>query len=259
MKNRRMPWLTLSMYGVSSATRVAPIAPSPVHGRRDRVRDRHLGPAALVHARGDAGRADHHRGRRAAVGDDVDPLARAQRAGAVGDPALHRAQRLLVDVGVVQDPRVEHGGARDARHDLPELVLDRVVGGEHDQADRRARRDPAVELEGHVLAVDPQRLFGGGHAIRLPRRDDPDLDQELRERELRLDAGPRRGVWPSGTQASHSRVHLVERADVGQPDGGHQDLRLVAAALGQQAVDRWRGWRASGRPTSAASDTWPAR
>jgi hypothetical protein len=37
-----------------------------------------------------------------------------------------------------------------------------VIGREHDQADRRARRDAAVERVGDVLPVDAEILIGRG-------------------------------------------------------------------------------------------------
>src|SRR5438105_4627535 len=70
-------------------------------------------------------------------------------------------------------------------------------------------------------------LFGGDHH---------DLDQRPRVGELRLDAGARRQVF----RVDPRRPDLVHRrpvADVGDPDVRLQHLRLVRAALAEQAVD----------------------
>src|SRR2546421_5016326 len=70
-------------------------------------------------------------------------------------------------------------------------------------------------------------LFGGGHH---------DLDQRPRIGELRLDAGARRQVLGVDPRAPYL-VHRRAVADVGDPDLRLQDLRLVRAALAEQAVD----------------------
>ena len=68
----------------------------------------------------------------------------------VREPALHRRQRLGRDPGVVQDPALVQPHAGHVGQDAPPLVLDRVVGREHDQPEPRARGDARVEREGQA-------------------------------------------------------------------------------------------------------------
>src|SRR5438876_695075 len=70
----------------------------------------------------------------------------------------------------------------------------------------------------------------------LFRRGDHDFDQAARVGELGLDAGAYRHVLriaPGGPDLVHRRTV----ANVGNPDGRGENLRLVAAALGKQPVD----------------------
>ncbi len=57
------------------------------------------------------------------------------------------------------------------------------------------------------------------------------------------------------------RVHFGEGGDVGEPDVGGEQLRLVRAGLGQQRIDdaeNFGGLLADALP-AAFSATWPAR
>jgi len=77
------------------------------------------------------------------------------------------------------------------------------------------------------LVLDQLGIFGGDHH---------DFDQRPGVRQLGLDAGARRQVLRVDPCAP-DLVHRRAVADVGDPDGGLQHLRLVRAAFRQQAVD----------------------
>src|SRR5262249_33528851 len=62
-------------------------------------------------------------------------------------------------------------------------------------------------------------------------------DLLLRALQQRLDAGARRRMTERHPGIPHL-VHLVDGADVGKPDGGGEELRLVGAGLGEKAVDQ---------------------
>src|ERR1044071_6597529 len=87
--------------------------------------------------------------------------------------------------------------------------------------DDKDRSATTPEADFHNLS------FRGGHH---------DFDQAARVGELRLDAGAHRHVLriaPGGPNLVHRRAVT----DVGDPDGGGEDLRLVRPALGEQPVD----------------------
>src|SRR5215207_7279126 len=77
--------------------------------------------------------------------------------------------------------------------------------------------------------------FSGGRRLSLRRRHH-DLDRVLRRGELRLDGRAGRRVAGRNPRVP-DRVHLVEGRHVGKPDIRRQELRLVGAGLGEQAVD----------------------
>src|SRR5258705_12696062 len=68
-----------------------------------------------------------------------------------------------------------------------------------------------------------------------PRRSHPDLDHLGGRLQPRLDAGARGGAALRNPSIP-DLVHLVDRADVLQPDRSLQKLRLVGASLGQESV-----------------------
>src|SRR3954453_788589 len=83
-----------------------------------------------------------------------------------------------------------------------------------------------------------RRIYSGSTppARGSARRRHHDLDRVLRRGELCLDGRAGRRV-AGRDPAVPERVHLVEGGDVGKPDIRRQELRLVGAGLGEQAVD----------------------
>ena len=84
--------------------------------------------------------------------------------------------------------------------------------------------DQYIELEDQLN----RRLLAGC--------DDPDLYLILRMGEARFHAGPG-GRLPVRHPGIPDRVHFVVVADVGEPDGGHQDFALAGAGLPEVLVD----------------------
>ena len=63
----------------------------------------------------------------------------------------------------------------------------------------------------------------------------------MRGGELGLDGGARGRVALSDPGVPHG-VHLGESLDVGQPDGGGQNLGLVGSRLGERAIDDFQNF-----------------
>jgi len=61
-----------------------------------------------------------------------------------------------VIAGRIHEPALVIGYPVEATEHRAPLVLERVVGREHDEAKRRAMRDAAVEREGQAQPVDQQ-------------------------------------------------------------------------------------------------------
>src|SRR5262249_40896362 len=79
-------------------------------------------------------------------------------------------------------------------------------------------------------------------AMRLSRRSDLDLDLLLGPLEQCFDTGTS-GCATSGYPGVPHLVHLVHGANIGKPDGGFQELRLVGAGLGEIGVDDRQDFR----------------
>ena len=82
------------------------------------------------------------------------------------DILLHGAQRFRCGLRRVVDARLVDADARQP-DDPAELVLDRLVGREHDQSDRRACGDPAIQPMRQMLPVDDQ-VRRGARSPQLP-------------------------------------------------------------------------------------------
>src|SRR5215813_2974644 len=76
----------------------------------------------------------------------------------------------------------------------------------------------------------------GPRSCTSPRRGHPDLDHLGGRLQPRLDAGPR-GRAALRNPGIPDLVHLVDGANVLQPDRRLQELRLVRARLGKEPVD----------------------
>ena len=112
------------------------------------------------------------------------------------------------------------------------------VDVEPGERDAPAHQDAADDLaDAPEPGAHPHHGGSEGRECSAPSacRDDADLDQILGVREPGLDARPRRRLPRHDPLVPH-RIYVVEVADVGQPDGGHQQLRLVAATVRQQLV-----------------------
>src|SRR5712671_4311872 len=79
-------------------------------------------------------------------------------------------------------------------------------------------------------------------AMRLSRRSDLDLDLLLRPLEQRFDTGASGCATGRHPGVPHF-VHLVHGANIGKPDGGFQELRLVGAGLGEIGIDDRQDFR----------------
>ena len=94
--------------------------------------------------------------------DDVEFQARQDQIEARRDPRADRAQGFRIDVVVVEDARLIE---RDAglRIEFAELVLHRLVGRQHDQADRGARG----ERRRRAATAARQDRSAGARGLRL--------------------------------------------------------------------------------------------
>ena len=88
-----------------------------------------------------------------------EPLARADQGRRPRQARLHGLERLRRHLVRVEDAAFVEGDPRQGQHAAP-LMLDRVIGREHDQPDRRPCCDAGVELEGKLPAIDDKTLVG---------------------------------------------------------------------------------------------------
>ena len=129
-------------------------------GGADRVRDRGVRLCRGKALRDPVG-AKHDRGRGAAIGQHIEPVAGKDARGRVGQQRLHRRQRLRRHPRVVGDAGHEQIDTFHRDHGA-EFVFDGVVGGQHNQPDPCARADHLGRGEGKML---DQRVAAVGRGL----------------------------------------------------------------------------------------------